>query len=67
MFVWNHFTSDAWVMRERPALGDDGFNVNLIAIGNKRDKFFGKYDEINKKSKVYRPCSCYFLSILTIV
>ncbi len=32
MFVWNHFTNDARVMRECTALADAGYSVDLVAI-----------------------------------
>ncbi len=32
MFVWNHFTNDARVLRECTALTEAGFDVDLIAI-----------------------------------
>lgn len=54
MFVWNHFTNDARVMRESLALSDDGYNINLIAIGNKKDGSVGKYEKINDLFKVHR-------------
>lgn len=54
MFVWNHFTNDARVMRECLALSGDQYDVNLIAIGSNRDESAGKYDKINDYFKVYR-------------
>ncbi|HFJ9420082.1 glycosyltransferase [Bacillus cereus group sp. BfR-BA-01446] len=32
MFVWNHFTNDARVLRECTALGESGYEVDLICI-----------------------------------
>ncbi len=34
MFVWNHFTNDARVLRECTALTEAGYEVDLIAIHN---------------------------------
>lgn len=32
MFVWNHFTNDARVLRECTALAESGYEVDLICI-----------------------------------
>jgi len=32
MFVWNHFTNDARVLRECSALAEAGYEVDLIAL-----------------------------------
>ncbi|MGY3312338.1 glycosyltransferase involved in cell wall biosynthesis [Peribacillus simplex] len=45
MFVWNHFTNDARVLRECTALTEEGYEVDLIAIHN------WKNEELQKKEK----------------
>lgn len=45
MFVWNHFTNDARVLRECTALTEAGYEVDLIAIHN------WKNEELPKKEK----------------
>ena len=54
MFVWNHFTNDARVMREGLALSSHGYNVDLIAIENKKDPRAGKFEVINEHFNVHR-------------
>ncbi|HJG32113.1 MAG TPA: glycosyltransferase [Jeotgalicoccus aerolatus] len=54
MFVWNHFTNDARVMRECIALSENGYEVNLIAIANKKIPEAVSYEEINDNFKVHR-------------
>ncbi|MGL5085672.1 MAG: glycosyltransferase [Clostridium sp.] len=44
MFVWNHFTNDARVLRECKALTEEGYAVELIAIHNSNDKELKKYE-----------------------
>ena len=39
MFVWNHFTNDARVMRSCTSLDDNGYFVKLVAIQDKQKKF----------------------------
>ena len=38
MFVWNHFTNDARVLRECTALAEKGYDVRLIAIHDPKNK-----------------------------
>lgn len=38
MFVWNHFTNDARVLRECTALAEKGYDVKLIAIHDLNQK-----------------------------
>ncbi|WP_057915631.1 glycosyltransferase [Peribacillus muralis] len=45
MFVWNHFTNDARVLRECTALTEVGYEVDLIAIHN------WKFKDLPKKEK----------------
>lgn len=54
MFVWNHFTNDARVMRECITLSESGYDVNLIAIANKKIPEAVPYEEINQNFKVHR-------------
>lgn len=54
MFVWNHFTNDARVMRECLALSDDHYSVNLIAIGNRGEGSTHEYERVNERFRVYR-------------
>lgn len=54
MFVWNHFTNDARVMRECTTLSESGYEVNLIAIANKKIPEAVSYEEINNNFKVHR-------------
>ncbi|PFA99179.1 glycosyltransferase [Priestia aryabhattai] len=37
MFVWNHFTNDARVLRECSSLAEAGFEVDLIAIHDRKN------------------------------
>lgn len=37
MFVWNHFTNDARVLREATALSEAGYEVDVIAIHDPND------------------------------
>lgn len=46
MFVWNHFTNDARVLRECTALTEAGYEVDLIAIHN------WKNEELPKKRNI---------------
>lgn len=54
MFVWNHFTNDARVMRECITLSEQGYDVNLIAIANKKIPAAIPYEVINQNFKVHR-------------
>ncbi|WP_245573136.1 glycosyltransferase [Jeotgalicoccus psychrophilus] len=54
MFVWNHFTNDARVMRECLTLSQNGYDVNLIGIANKKIPEAIPYEEINQNFKVHR-------------
>jgi len=54
MFVWNHFTNDARVMRESMTLSENGYDLNLIAIEDKRDTQASKLQKINDHFRVYR-------------
>lgn len=54
MFVWNHFTNDARVLRECTALSEEGFSVDLICIHDTSDKDNLKYEKLNERFHVYR-------------
>ncbi|WP_277679781.1 glycosyltransferase [Gracilibacillus dipsosauri] len=54
MFVWNHFTNDARVMRECTSLSQNGYDVELICIDDPSDPNVKKYEEINEHFRVYR-------------
>ncbi|MFJ8247048.1 glycosyltransferase [Peribacillus asahii] len=45
MFVWNHFTNDARVLRECSALTEVGYEVDLIAIHNWKDEQLAKEEQ----------------------
>ncbi|WP_252187824.1 glycosyltransferase [Anaeromonas frigoriresistens] len=47
MFVWNHFTNDARVLRECTALTEAGYDVDLICIHDPDDKDLLMEEEIN--------------------
>ncbi|MGO1372191.1 MAG: glycosyltransferase [Senegalia sp. (in: firmicutes)] len=47
MFVWNHFTNDARVLRECTALSDSGYDVDLICIHDPNDKNLPMEEDIN--------------------
>lgn len=54
MFVWNHFTNDARVLRECTALSEDQYDVDLICIHDPKDPNLPKYEERNEHFKIYR-------------
>ena len=54
MFVWNHFTNDARVMRESSTLSENGYDVSLIAIEDKKDTRASKLQKINDHFRVHR-------------
>ncbi|MFC3420071.1 glycosyltransferase [Salinicoccus hispanicus] len=54
MFVWNHFTNDARVMREGVTLSEHGYDVNLIAIENKKDLRAKAFEVVNDHFRVHR-------------
>ncbi|RCW77407.1 glycosyltransferase [Saliterribacillus persicus] len=54
MFVWNHFTNDARVMRECTTLSKNGYDVELICIDDPNDPTISKYEEINEHFRVHR-------------
>lgn len=54
MFVWNHFTNDARVLRECTALSEEGYNVDLICIEDPTDGNLPLYEERNDNFRVHR-------------
>src|SRR5690625_3660975 len=54
MFVWNHFTNDARVLRECTTLSENGYDVELICIDNPNDPSIKKHEEINANFRVFR-------------
>ncbi|MEK5135814.1 glycosyltransferase [Bacillus sp. FSL W8-0645] len=54
MFVWNHFTNDARVLRECTALSEAGCDVDLICIHDPSMAELKTYEEINERFRVHR-------------
>ncbi|WML58595.1 glycosyltransferase [Neobacillus sp. PS2-9] len=54
MFVWNHFTNDARVLRECTALSEAGYEVDLLCIHDPKDPTLPKFEQRNENFKVYR-------------
>ncbi|WJV32356.1 glycosyltransferase (plasmid) [Rossellomorea sp. AcN35-11] len=54
MFVWNHFTNDARVLRECTALSETEYDVDLICIHDPNDKEMLKYEEYNENFRIHR-------------
>lgn len=54
MFVWNHFTNDARVLRECTALSEKGYSVDLICIHDPSMAELKTYEEINERFHVHR-------------
>lgn len=54
MFVWNHFTNDARVLRECIALSEDGYQVDLICIADPNDKELPNFEQVNSNFTVNR-------------
>lgn len=54
MFVWNHFTNDARVLRECTALSENGYEVDLICIHDPKDPNLLKVEKVNNHFTVYR-------------
>lgn len=54
MFVWNHFTNDARVLRECTSLSQNGYDVELICIDDPDDPTISKFEEVNEHFRVYR-------------
>ena len=54
MFVWNHFTNDARVLRECTALSEAGHEVDLICIHDPKDPSLAMFEQRNDRFRVYR-------------
>lgn len=54
MFVWNHFTNDARVLRECTALSEAGYEVDLICIHDPKDASLSRFEQRNDRFNVYR-------------
>ncbi|RDW22222.1 glycosyl transferase [Oceanobacillus arenosus] len=54
MFVWNHFTNDARVLRECTSLSENGYDVELICIDDPNDPSISQYEEVNEHFRVHR-------------
>jgi len=54
MFVWNHFTNDARVLRECTALSENQYTVDLICIHDPKDVKLPKFEQRNPNFRVYR-------------
>ncbi|MED3968882.1 glycosyltransferase [Priestia megaterium] len=54
MFVWNHFTNDARVLRECTALSENGYAVDLICIHDPNNPDLKQYEEVNEHFHVHR-------------
>jgi glycosyltransferase involved in cell wall biosynthesis len=54
MFVWNHFTNDARVLRECTALSEAGYDVDLFCIHDPSDPSLPRFEQRNSRFKVHR-------------
>ncbi len=54
MFVWNHFTNDARVLRECTALSENGYDVDLVCIHDPKDKEMPYIEERSENFHIYR-------------
>ncbi|KZE64064.1 glycosyl transferase [Fictibacillus phosphorivorans] len=54
MFVWNHFTNDARVLRECTALSEAGYEVDLIAIHDWKQPNMAKREKRNENFNLIR-------------
>ncbi|MFD1451546.1 glycosyltransferase [Oceanobacillus sojae] len=54
MFVWNHFTNDARVLRECTALSEEGYSVDLVCIHDPNHKGLPRLEHRNSNFKIYR-------------
>lgn len=68
MFVWNHFTNDARVLRECTTLSENGYKVRLICIDDPSDKDLAKHEWRNSRFEIVRvrrfPVGLEMLSLL---
>ncbi|MGJ7910851.1 glycosyltransferase [Neobacillus sp. LXY-1] len=54
MFVWNHFTNDARVLRECTALSEAGYEVDLLCIHDPNDPNLPRFEQKNDRFRVHR-------------
>ncbi|MFD0051702.1 glycosyltransferase [Actinomycetes bacterium NPDC127524] len=54
MFVWNHFTNDARVLRSCSALSESGYDVNLVAIHDWKNEVLPKREQHKNGFRVIR-------------
>ncbi|EKN66475.1 glycosyl transferase, group 1 family protein [Neobacillus bataviensis LMG 21833] len=54
MFVWNHFTNDARVLRECTALSEAAYEVDLVCIHDPKDASLPRFEQRNENFRVYR-------------
>ncbi|MEH7274091.1 glycosyltransferase [Neobacillus vireti] len=54
MFVWNHFTNDARVLRECTALSEAGYEVDLFCIHDPKDAALPMFEQRNDRFRVFR-------------
>lgn len=54
MFVWNHFTNDARVLRECTTLSEKGYKVDLICIHDPSNPTMKRVEKRNNNFTVYR-------------
>ena len=54
MYVWNHFTNDARVLRECTALSENGYEVDLVCIHDPKDKNMPYVEKRNENFQVLR-------------
>ena len=54
MFVWNHFTNDARVLRECTALSENGYNVDLICIHDPKADNMPYVENRSERFHIYR-------------
>ncbi|MCD4838312.1 glycosyltransferase [Neobacillus sedimentimangrovi] len=54
MFVWNHFTNDARVLRECTTLSEAGYDVDLICIHDPKDETLPRFEQRNEHFRVFR-------------
>lgn len=54
MFVWNHFTNDARVLRECTALVEDNYKVDLFSIEDPLDKLLPRFEQRDTQFRIYR-------------
>src|ERR1700730_15720765 len=54
MFVWNHFTNDARVLRECTALSENGYAVDLFCIEDSNNSALPRYESLNDHFHIIR-------------